>query len=75
MADNELQNNISLKEALALAHRYGFKITKATLTEWLDTYYEKHKKRLYHQPKGVGGKIYVFEAPFIAFLSGKREEA
>lgn len=74
MGDTAYQKTITLKDALALAHKYGKKITKATLTEWMDQYHKEHNTKLYHQPKGVGGKIYVYEEDFEKFISGKREE-
>ena len=69
MGEKVYQKTISLKEALAIAHKYGKKVTPATLTKWMD----EHSPKLYHQPKGVGGKIYVFEDDFEKFISGRME--
>lgn len=69
IVQTDLPVTISLKEALAIAHKYGKKVTAATLTKWMD----EHNPKLYHQPKGVGGKIYVFKDAFIKFISGQSE--
>jgi hypothetical protein len=66
MGDIRTQNTISVNEALVIAHKYGKKVTLATLRKWMD----EQNPKLYHQPGGVGGKIYVFEEAFEKFVSG-----
>lgn len=62
-----IYKTITLGEALSLANEYGKPITMATLIKWIDG----HVPKLGHQPGGEGGKWYVFEEPFIAFISGQ----
>lgn len=67
-SDNKTSyKTISINEALALAHEYGKPVTSQTLVKWID----EHTPKLGHQPGGNGGKWYVFETPFIAFISGR----
>jgi len=62
-----IYKTITLSEALQLANNYGKKITMATLIKWID----EHEPKLGHQPGGNNGKWFVFEEPFVAFISGQ----
>jgi hypothetical protein len=67
-SDNKTSyKTISLNEALALSAEYGKKVTVATLISWVDG----HVPKLGHQPGGNNGRWYIFEEPFIAFISGQ----
>jgi len=63
----DIYKTITLSEALQLANSYGKKITMATLIKWID----EHEPKLGHQPGGNNGKWFVFEEPFVAFISGQ----
>lgn len=58
---------INLNEALIIAKNYGKIVSIATLIKWID----EHKPKLGHQPGGSGGRWYIFEEPFVAFISGQ----
>jgi hypothetical protein len=58
---------ITVKDAHALAKRYGKIITIATLIKWID----EHEPKLGHQPGGNGGQWYIFKEPFTLFISGQ----
>jgi len=58
---------ITVNEALAIAKDYGKPVTIATLVKWID----EHNPKLGHQPGGNGGRWYIFQEAFIAFISGQ----
>ena len=57
-------STITIKEALSIAHANGKNVTTSTLIKWVD------ENKLGHQPGGNGGKWYVFELKFKAFITG-----
>lgn len=59
---------ITASEALKICHHFGKNITIATLHNWINTY---DKECLCHQPKGDGGRYYIFKLAFLRFIKGE----
>lgn len=62
---------ITTREALEVAHYYGRKVTVATLHNWICA--KSNKRKLHHQPKGPGGRHFVFKLAFLRFIKGEEE--
>ena len=58
---------ITSTEALEVAHHFGKKVTLATIHNWITS---KKKLRLQHQPKGAGGRHYIYKLAFLRFITG-----